>query len=294
MEVEKYEEKCREHELMAKLYKSKCHAFNELEAKYNRLLERRKTVDVVPSLDVSDNNQSTSKVPPPQSEPAAVKRPADHTTPTKRRRTETTMNNLRSLLSSSPPMFQPMSHVSEGLRRRRKARVGAAKLAPVADSSQTTQMDESDVELLQREKSIVLCPPSDEEPDKPEVRVSSPPHMVLPKSSGVDGNVKLEGGCAICREFYSGPGVVMTKGDLGKRCTHGNSKNKVSPRLPGRPSRAAPLALMPIGAQNKGRIVAPQSRPKGGRQTTPDNFWDIDYFPPIRTGGPEALRKQKN
>ncbi|ORX71104.1 hypothetical protein DL89DRAFT_266126 [Linderina pennispora] len=279
---------------MTRLYQSKCCDYDELEAKHNRFLERRKTADVVHAPEVSDNNQSTSKAPQPHSEPASAKRFAETTTSlTKRRRTDTSVDQMHSLFSSSPPMFRPVAHFNDKAWQRKKVRAERTKLAPCAASSQTTQMDASEANGPVTDSPILLCPSSDEEEMAKGVKKSSQPHMKPQNGCVSRSSTRLEGGCEGCRMFYDEPGFNLTKEDLDRLCTHKKGKTKLSPLFSMKTSRLPPLTLTRSGAVGKGREVADRSRLKGDRPLTPEHFWDIDYFPPIRTAGPDTVRKQK-
>ncbi|KAJ2846433.1 hypothetical protein GGI22_006249 [Coemansia erecta] len=84
--------------------------------------------------------------------------------------------------------------------------------------------------------------------------------------------------CDECKAFYSVPGLVLPKRDPHTLCAHkSRSRNSKDKDGSAQASRRA--------------LEAPRSEQK--RPTTPEHFWDIDYFPPIRTGGPELLRKSK-
>ncbi|KAJ2515240.1 hypothetical protein H4217_005304 [Coemansia sp. RSA 1939] len=81
--------------------------------------------------------------------------------------------------------------------------------------------------------------------------------------------------CEQCRAFYSVPGLVLPNRNPHSLCAH-RSRTKKS---------------KDGGARGSRDSAGPRSEQK--RPTTPEHFWDIDYFPPIRTGGPEILRKSK-
>ncbi|KAJ2654624.1 hypothetical protein IWW48_005988 [Coemansia sp. RSA 1200] len=81
--------------------------------------------------------------------------------------------------------------------------------------------------------------------------------------------------CEQCRTFYSVPGLVLPNRNPHSLCAHRSRTKK---------SRDG-------GARGSKDSAGPRSEQK--RPTTPEHFWDIDYFPPIRTGGPEILRKSK-
>ncbi|KAJ1667227.1 hypothetical protein IW140_001681 [Coemansia sp. RSA 1813] len=196
---------------------------------------------------------------------------------------------------------------------------------PVLLSSQETQLDFSDLVLPTglAESVEQLCPPSDQECNNNNIgsignstrKIEERDEMwrAAVKQEVIEGNKKVEdwvektrefvgsakdkpkvargdstqndkdlqrileavSDCEECKAFYSVPGLVLPKRDPNSLCVH-RSRARKSKDGSVRNSRA---------------LEAPRSEQK--RPTTPDHFWDIDYFPPIRTGGPEMLRKNK-
>ncbi|KAJ1800992.1 hypothetical protein LPJ59_000649 [Coemansia sp. RSA 2399] len=187
---------------------------------------------------------------------------------------------------------------------------------PLVLSSQETQLDFSDL-VLPTEPAEQLCPPSDQEctnDNKKDRRGRDEMWRAAVEQEVVEGNKKVEdwvkktreyvgsskaeskkassnnvqtddglqrildavSDCDECKAFYSVPGLVLPKRDPHTLCAH-RSRSRNSKDGSAQASRRA--------------LEAPRSEQK--RPTTPDHFWDIDYFPPIRTGGPELLRKSK-
>ncbi|KAI9505495.1 hypothetical protein GGI25_001001 [Coemansia spiralis] len=185
---------------------------------------------------------------------------------------------------------------------------------PALLSSQETQLDFSEL-LLPNEPAVELCPQSDHESSKNnedelwktaikqetkgEKKVEAwvgkaRENMLLRTESTAANNsddvadselqriLDAVGDCDECRAFYSVPGLVLPKRDPQSLCAHSKArKSKDSAR------KSKDGARKPAAAS----AWAPKSEQK--RPKTPDHFWDIDYFPPIRTAGPEMLRKSK-
>ncbi|KAJ2554487.1 hypothetical protein EV175_002569, partial [Coemansia sp. RSA 1933] len=198
-----------------------------------------------------------------------------------------------------------------------------AEKQPALLSSQETQLDFSDLVLPTEPEVLVeqLCPPSDQEyankaseeqqdelwraavkqeaveghekvknwvaktSEYVDGQITKPKNK-MSTGSGVGNSSELQqrileavGDCEECKAFYSVPGLVLPQRDPRTLCGH-KSKSRNGKDGGGASSRTSRRAL-----------ETPRSEQK--RPTTPDHFWDIDYFPPIRTGGPELLRKSK-
>lgn len=176
-----------------------------------------------------------------------------------------------------------------------KAAPTVAPLGSVVLDSQDTQLDHKSNDAAESE--IILCPSSDvEDEGGGNMKVDN---TQLQKQNHKDDAVSkhhkdlqriLEavGDCQDCREFYSVPGLVLPKRDPTTLCFHGNGRKKRKTVIPTAAAAAAAVTETPPsakessntrGAQSEG----PQHRQGRRRPTTPDHFWDIDYFPPIRT-----------
>ncbi|KAJ2743260.1 hypothetical protein GGI20_003888 [Coemansia sp. BCRC 34301] len=129
------------------------------------------------------------------------------------------------------------------------------------------------------------------------------------------------GDCESCRSFYSVPGVVLPTRDPSTICQHarsGSRKNKgkaaatdwgamradgaVVDDGPSTPQLGHRSGIMSAPRPMRGPTasshptMAPRQPPNSEqrRPTTPDHFWDIDYFPPIKTLGTETFRGDKH
>ncbi|KAJ2579183.1 hypothetical protein GGH95_003234, partial [Coemansia sp. RSA 1836] len=129
------------------------------------------------------------------------------------------------------------------------------------------------------------------------------------------------GDCEPCRSFYSVPGLVLPTRDPSTLCQHasgGSRKSKGKAAAtdwgamragkaavddgPSAPQLRHSSAVMSAPRPARGPTASshpPEALshpPNGGqrRPTTPDHFWDIDYFPPIKTLGVETFRKDKH
>ncbi|KAJ2161765.1 hypothetical protein GGF46_001184 [Coemansia sp. RSA 552] len=242
-------------------------------------------------------------------------------TPSKRAR-RNPPPGIRSLnLVSSPPLVRgPAGGGSRVFGPEKSSRGGGevqgpAKAGPsgaVKFSSQDTQLDSSDP-CLPSDIMVELCPATDEEDngggkgaedsagskgadpwkavlDQPQERAAEKAsawvrqNQQAGSSSKADGKhseqlqriLSALGDCEQCRVFYKTPGLVLPKRDPSTLCIHGK-KGKAKAQTPARaPGRTG---------------EAPQSEE---RRHTPEQFWDIEYFPAIRTAGPEVLRKRQS
>ncbi|KAJ2089707.1 hypothetical protein GGI09_006234 [Coemansia sp. S100] len=116
------------------------------------------------------------------------------------------------------------------------------------------------------------------------------------------------GDCEPCRSFYSVPGLVLPRRDPSTLCQHGSGSRRSKGKAAGAPCdgpSAMPLRHYrdSMSAPRPERVATSSSRPEPIRQpprseqrrpTTPDHFWDIDYFPPINALGVDTFRKDKH
>ncbi|KAJ2720742.1 hypothetical protein GGI07_004423 [Coemansia sp. Benny D115] len=295
LDMQQYQLKCNELNAMTRKYNSKCHEYEQLLTKYNSLQALKSSntnasgryrngsgarntspVKLATFEDLEELGQAMSAPGCIRAKKRAA--PVASTSPTKRVKNEHAPN-ISYLVNviASPVAVDRQS----GQRRLEKQ---AAK-PDVLGSSQETRMDFSDLCLpVEAEELIELCPASDVEDE------------AKAESSGKGGGDALKrileavGDCAECRAFYSVPGLVLPKRDPSGLCGHrGKKKGRVS--YPDTTARKA----SPKAQQQKHEQQPRQRKSEGGweRQSTPDNFWDIDFFPPIRTASPEArlLRK---
>ncbi|KAJ2495786.1 hypothetical protein GGH96_006249 [Coemansia sp. RSA 1972] len=235
----------------------------------------------------------------------------DNVTPTKRARKEPLGVRKPNLLSSPPPplMFRGTKthrlnqadkrtfHDSAEQRLRNEATAG------VKCSSQETRMDSSELGMPS-ENIIELCPATDDEHsdcDKtdgrdqwreildhidvphqpkhsPSIDVATSAKPSSQRSVDLQRILDAIGDCQPCRTFYSMPGLALPKRDPLTLCMHKKKGKSVC---------SAPELV-----QTPARNVAPAARSER-RPSTPEHFWDIDYFPAIRTAGPEVLRKSR-
>ncbi|KAJ2056869.1 hypothetical protein GGI17_005960 [Coemansia sp. S146] len=113
------------------------------------------------------------------------------------------------------------------------------------------------------------------------------------------------GDCEPCRSFYSVPGLVLPRRDPSTLCRHASGSRRSKGKAAG-VSCDGPSA--PLLHHYRDSMSAPRpergstSRPEPTRQpprseqrrpTTPDHFWDIDYFPPINALGVDTFRRDK-
>ncbi|KAJ2730387.1 hypothetical protein IW152_005288 [Coemansia sp. BCRC 34962] len=126
--------------------------------------------------------------------------------------------------------------------------------------------------------------------------------------------------CKLCRSFYSVPGLVLPKRDPATLCQHASGSRKGRGKaaadrgarhlgnddaVPRDGASAPPLrhyrdATMSAPRPERSLTSSCQSGPirqppksEQRRPTTPDHFWDIDYFPPINALGIETFRRNK-
>ncbi|KAJ1834248.1 hypothetical protein LPJ63_002093 [Coemansia sp. RSA 2711] len=245
---------------------------------------------------------------------------SDSTTPTKRARKESRTANKPSLFSSPPPLQFRTSNApaprNSGARQRvfnPDAEAKALGAAGIKCSSQETRLDSSD-SGMPSDNVIELCPATDDEdsgPDGAKIDANDDWREVLdrlddvprekagtadnaranrrPDDAGPDGQrgahlqriLEAIGDCEPCRTFYSMPGLALPKRDPSTLCMHRKGKGK---------GKAPSSAPEPEKTPASGR--APPVAQSERRPSTPEHFWDIDYFPAIRTAGPEVLRKR--
>ncbi|KAJ2082256.1 hypothetical protein H4R24_001702 [Coemansia sp. RSA 988] len=241
---------------------------------------------------------------------------ASSITPTKRARKEP--NGFRKLnLLSSPPLFAnngafgaPTANrehqmTSPVLPMTSEPRALAAVAATgVKYSSQETRLDFSDMDIP-TDAVVELCPATDDEEDgkanmdvmdnadrwqelveqpEQEHQKSTETWVSSVRSEMLQRILEAIGDCEECRAFYSMPGLALPKRDPSTLCIH--RKNKGKTPIPLSTPASAPEKAHASGTS----IQAPRSEQ---RPSTPEHFWDIDYFPAIRTAGPEVLRKNK-
>ncbi|PIA13240.1 hypothetical protein COEREDRAFT_11667 [Coemansia reversa NRRL 1564] len=243
---------------------------------------------------------------------------ASSITPTKRARKEPA--GLRKLnLLSSPPLFgnnnifgaptvvrehQMTSPVQPRTTASRAQTEAALAATGVKYSSQETRLDFSDMDIP-NEAVVELCPATDDEEDgriaademddanRWQEVIEQPEQGHEKKTEAWVSEVRSErlqrildaiGDCEECRAFYSMPGLALPKRDPSTLCIHRKNKGKT-------PISLSTPASAPEKAHRAGtNMHAPKSEQ---RPSTPEHFWDIDYFPAIRTAGPEVLRKSK-
>ncbi|KAJ2349001.1 hypothetical protein GGH91_001062 [Coemansia sp. RSA 2671] len=129
------------------------------------------------------------------------------------------------------------------------------------------------------------------------------------------------GDCELCRSFYSVPGLVLPKRDPTTLCQHASGSRKSRGKaaadwgarnacndgaMPHEGMAAPPLrhyrdATMSAPRPERGSTSSCQLGPvrqppksEQRRPTTPDHFWDIDYFPPINALGVDTFRRNKH
>ncbi|KAJ2844880.1 hypothetical protein IWW36_005011, partial [Coemansia brasiliensis] len=241
---------------------------------------------------------------------------ADTTTPTKKARKEALGTGRHSLLSSPPPLHFKGSRTfvqrNEGQRLLFSPEAAIAA-GGVKCSSQETHLDSSDM-CMPEDSVVELCPasddgcssPSDSQADTRDSwremldRIDDVPkekHVQqtksLPKQKQLnqlnkptEHSVRLQrileaiGDCEPCRAFYSTPGLALPTRDPTTLCTHRKDKGKAG-------SSAPELKQTPRQTNR------PSTSKSERRPSTPEHFWDIDYFPAIRTAGPEIMRKSR-
>ncbi|KAJ2792899.1 hypothetical protein GGI18_000022 [Coemansia linderi] len=129
------------------------------------------------------------------------------------------------------------------------------------------------------------------------------------------------GDCELCRSFYSVPGLVLPKRDPTTLCQHASGSRKSRGKaaadwgarnacndgaMPHEGMAAPPLrhyrdatmsAPRPERSSTSSCQPGPVRQPPKSEQrrpTTPDHFWDIDYFPPINALGVDTFRRNKH
>ncbi|KAJ1803297.1 hypothetical protein LPJ56_006993, partial [Coemansia sp. RSA 2599] len=203
-------------------------------------------------------------------------------------------------------------------------RSNAAKMPLVlVHSSQETQLDFSDP-CFANEHAVKLCPDSDEEEgiggdgDGDKVMWTSPVRQPSKPSfsfrlkeqeaeSADDSErdssarrrlLEAAGVCDECKKFYSVPELALPKTDLSLLCAHnrsGKGKGKGKGRNSDQDGFKAGVHQTPSHESTGGSRSSRKPTPKSEQrlQSTPDHFWDISFFPDIKTAGPELLRKSK-
>ncbi|KAJ1872808.1 hypothetical protein LPJ55_002805 [Coemansia sp. RSA 990] len=242
---------------------------------------------------------------------AAIAMPAaDTTTPTKKARKES-LGARHNLLSSPPPLHFKGSR-RLGVQRNEGRRLfnpeATCAAAGVKCSSQETHLDSSDM-CMPEDNVVELCPASDDECSSPrdspvdtgdswrdmldcidaskekQAQQTEPlPKQQQQQQQGKlpERSVRLQrileaiGDCEPCRDFYSTPGLALPTRDPTTLCTH-----------KGKAASSAPELRTPQ------RTNRPSTSRSERRPSTPEHFWDIDYFPAIRTAGPEIIRKSR-
>ncbi|KAJ2798634.1 hypothetical protein H4R20_004751, partial [Coemansia guatemalensis] len=242
---------------------------------------------------------------------------ASSITPTKRARKEPSGFRKLNLLSS-PPLFANNGAFGAPTVTREhqmaspipprtiapRAPTEAAAAAGVKYSSQETRLDFSDMDIP-NDAVVELCPATDDEEDgKVDMDdmsdadrwqgIIEQPEQGHQKSTeawvaGVRGErlqriLDAIGDCEECRAFYSMPGLALPRRDPSTLCIHKKSKGKTPIPL------TTPASAPEKAHLSESSMQAPKSEQ---RPSTPEHFWDIDYFPAIRTAGPEVLRKSK-
>ncbi|KAJ2795468.1 hypothetical protein H4R21_005098, partial [Coemansia helicoidea] len=166
--------------------------------------------------------------------------------------------------------------------------------AGVKYSSQETQLDFSEADL-RSEIGVELCPATDDEDDDDDDegaaarrREAEQAAQALAQARAAELRRILDavGGCAECRAFYTTPGLALPKRDASTLCKHRRASGKGA----GKACTPSPAPATPAARAAGSTAARPSSE---RRPSTPENFWDIDYFPAIRTAGPEVLRKSK-
>ncbi|KAJ2448820.1 hypothetical protein EV183_005238 [Coemansia sp. RSA 2336] len=230
--------------------------------------------------------------------PAAMA--ADTTTPTKRARKEPFARH--NLLSSPPPLhFKGSRRLGVQRNEGRRLFNPQATAAGTKCSSQETHMDSSDMGMP--DNVVELCPASDDGCSSPrgslddtsdswrdildgidvpkETRAQQIEHPkqqnTLPeRTARLQRILDAIGDCEPCREFYSTPGLALPARDPTTLCMHKGKAVSSAPEL-----------------KTPQRTNQPSASRSERRPSTPEHFWDIDYFPAIRTVGPEIKRKSK-
>ncbi|KAJ1721466.1 hypothetical protein LPJ61_006037, partial [Coemansia biformis] len=228
--------------------------------------------------------------PAPAPAPAVARPSVENVTPTKRARKGPSGIGKLNLLSSPPLASSRVFGPGATSPPVSRAATTAATAATVATatvrkdlavgtkySSQETQLDFSEADLPS-DIGVELCPATDDEGDRGGTQAARERSVELQRILDAVGD------CAECRAFYSTPGLVLPKRDPSLLCMHRSSRAKGKVNMVLAP--ATPTAGAGAGASAP---PAPRSEQRPG---TPENFWDIDYFPAIRTAGPEVLRKR--
>ncbi|KAJ2697255.1 hypothetical protein FB645_005970 [Coemansia sp. IMI 203386] len=325
-----YAEKCNELDEMTRKYRAKCREYELLQTKYNRLQSRRPeqagkqgrqlgtaahtgthSVGAVRVATFDDIDELEERMKAPGSSRAkrtsagllvspmrevsrtgAAKTIVEDTTPTKRVKQNMFDDDIHDLFSSTSGVTKK----PVGLKTSKQPTAVAKMPLVLVHSSQETQLDFSDP-CFANEHAVKLCPDSDEESadddrDKvvwtsPARQPSKPAFRLMEQgieSSGSDRDrdarrrlLDASGICDECKRFYSVPDLALPKTDLSLLCAHNRSgKGKARDSNQGANSR--------------------RPTPKSERrlQSTPDNFWDVGFFPDIKTAGPELLRKKRD
>ncbi|KAJ2476342.1 hypothetical protein IWW56_004974 [Coemansia sp. RSA 2131] len=237
----------------------------------------------------------------------------DNVTPTKRARKEPLGVRKPNLLSSPPP--PPLTFRGTKTHRLNQAdkrtfhnptveqRLRSEAVSGVKCSSQETRLDSSELGIPS-ENIIELCPATDDEHsdcedkangrdqwreildhiDAPQNQTKRSPSTDVATKPSSQRSMDLQrildaiGDCQPCRTFYSMPGLALPKRDPHLLCMH-KKKGKC-------------ISSAPEPVQTPARNAPPAARSER-RPSTPEHFWDIDYFPAIRTAGPEVLRKSR-
>ncbi|KAJ2466640.1 hypothetical protein GGI02_004310 [Coemansia sp. RSA 2322] len=233
-------------------------------------------------------------------------------------------------MSSPPPAASDAASAKTSAAVATRVAVERAQI-PALHSSQETQLDFSDPPVPV-EDSALLCPgtnPSEAEadgansawqfmlktPDKHcsgqerAAAAAESQRVCAQQSPELQRILDAVGDCEPCRSFYSVPGLVLPKRDPSTLCQHrGRGKGKAADwrALAGKDATANPASSsMPVASAAtaprpaRGPFTsdhdAVRQAPKSERRrpTTPDHFWDIDYFPPIKTLGLGNLRKER-
>ncbi|KAJ1642483.1 hypothetical protein LPJ64_005671 [Coemansia asiatica] len=222
---------------------------------------------------------------------------------------------------SSPP--KPIRPAASSTDVTEKPAVAKKMPMVLVHSSQETQLDFSDP-CFANEHAVKLCPDSDEEDsdgDRDKVMWTSPVRQQSSKpaafllaereressDSDCDSDARRQrqrlleasGICDECKRFYSVPDLALPKSaDLSLLCAHNRSSSK-SGKGKGKDlgglKNSVDQTPLSHGSNSGGRSSSRKQTPKSEQrlQSTPDYFWDISFFPDIKTAGPELLRKNR-
>ncbi|KAJ1999819.1 hypothetical protein GGI04_004411 [Coemansia thaxteri] len=310
VDIHQYRTKCSELDELASRYRSKCQEYDRLLSRYTQLSSSAQEL----SRKSATGARCKDELPSASKDPFIELNALEHT--------------MLGLPTGNSTSDAASAKTSAAVATR--VAVERAQI-PALHSSQETQLDFSDPPVPV-EDSALLCPgtnPSEAEadgansawqfmlktPDKHcsgqerAAAAAESQRVCAQQSPELQRILDAVGDCEPCRSFYSVPGLVLPKRDPSTLCQHrGRGKGKAADwrALAGKDATANPASSsMPVASAAtaprpaRGPFTsdhdAVRQAPKSERRrpTTPDHFWDIDYFPPIKTLGLGNLRKER-